>query len=234
MTEVHPNLRAKTLAEQYYRLFDGYLRFGEDFWGRCWTIMSGNLRRATEQLERGSLGLRGSERVLPGLLDGYVNCVSEMAMALPLAAETASSRMARIPLMLREGGTARDRRMPGPAGRCTKCRATERTDGQDRLHLPVRFIDVTDHYYDKAPGSHAVGRSVEADLISGFDLGGWRERVAVPHEVPCFVTAEEQIAWGGINTVSRWDAHLVRVRARQDMRGKGLGLVCQFLDCLDL
>src|SRR5712671_499279 len=82
---------------------------------------------------------------------------------------------------------------------------------------------VTDHYYDKTPGSHAVGRSVEADLISGFDLGGWRERVAVPHDVPCFVTAEEQIAWGGINSVSRWDAHLVRERARQDMRGKGLG-----------
>src|SRR5438132_11989004 len=34
---------------------------------------------------------------------------------------------------------------------------------------------VTDHYYEKAPGSHAVGRSVEAELISGFDLGLWRE-----------------------------------------------------------
>jgi 3-oxosteroid 1-dehydrogenase len=91
---------------------------------------------------------------------------------------------------------------------------------------------VTDHYYDKAPGSHAAGRAVEADLISGFDLGGWRDRVSVPHDVPCFVTAEEQIAWGGINSVSRWDEGLVGERKRQDMRGKGLGLVCQFLKAL--
>lgn len=91
---------------------------------------------------------------------------------------------------------------------------------------------VTDHYYDKAPGSHAVGRSVEGELISGLDLGGWRDRVSVPHDVPCFVTAEEQIAWGGINSASRWDADLVRERKRQDMRGKGLGLICHFLKAL--
>jgi 3-oxosteroid 1-dehydrogenase len=29
---------------------------------------------------------------------------------------------------------------------------------------------VTDHYYDKAPGSHAAGRTVEAELISGSEL----------------------------------------------------------------
>jgi 3-oxosteroid 1-dehydrogenase len=52
---------------------------------------------------------------------------------------------------------------------------------------------VTDHYYGKSPGSHAIGRSVEVDLISGFDLGDWRDRVSTPDDVPCFVTAEEQI-----------------------------------------
>ncbi len=91
---------------------------------------------------------------------------------------------------------------------------------------------VTDHYYEKAAGSHAVGRSVEADLISGFDLGDWRDRVSVPDDVPCFVTAEEQIAWGGINSVSSWDADVVAARKREDMRGKGLGLVCHFLKAL--
>ena len=91
---------------------------------------------------------------------------------------------------------------------------------------------VTDHYYDKAPGSHAVGRSVEAELISGFDLGDWRERVLVPHDVPCFVTAEEQVAWGGINSASRWDTALVRERQQRDMRGKGLGLICHFVKAL--
>ena len=91
---------------------------------------------------------------------------------------------------------------------------------------------VTDHYYEKAPGSHAVGRTVEAELISGVELGDWRDRVLVPHDVPCFVTAEEQIAWGGINSVSHWDADLVAERRRQDMRGKGLGLICRFVAAL--
>ena len=98
-----------------------------------------------------------------------------------------------------------------------------------RFHL-VR--GVTDHYYGKSPGSHTVGRSVEVDLISGFDLGDWRERVSVPDDVPCFVTAEEQITWGGINSFSHWDQDLVRERKRHDMRGKGLGLICHFLKLL--
>jgi 3-oxosteroid 1-dehydrogenase len=98
-----------------------------------------------------------------------------------------------------------------------------------RFHV-VRGI--TDHYFDKAPGSHAVGRSVEVDLISGFDLGNWRERVSAPGDAPCYVTAEEQIAWGGINSFSHWDQDLVRERKGRDMRGKGLGLICHFLKAL--
>src|SRR6266853_6987596 len=98
-----------------------------------------------------------------------------------------------------------------------------------RLHV-VR--GVTDHYYGKSPGSHAIGRSVEVDLISGFDLGDWRDRVSTPDDVPCFVTAEEQITWGGINSFSRWDQDLVRERKRQDVRGKGLGLISHFLKVL--
>jgi 3-oxosteroid 1-dehydrogenase len=99
----------------------------------------------------------------------------------------------------------------------------------------VRFRLVgglTDHYYGTAPGARAAGRSVEAELISGFELGDWRERVAVPDDVPCFVTAEEQVAWGGVNSSSRWDPDLVRQRRQQDMRGKGLGLICHFLKAL--
>ena len=91
---------------------------------------------------------------------------------------------------------------------------------------------VTDHYYDKAPGSHAAGRTVEAVLISGDELGDWRDRVLEPHDVPCFVTAEEQIAWGGLNSASHWDTDLIAERRRQDMRGKGLGLVCRFVAAL--
>ena len=46
------------------------------------------------------------------------------------------------------------------------------------------------------------------------------------------MTAEEQITWGGINSFSRWDQDLVRERKRQDMRGKGLGLISHFLKVL--
>jgi 3-oxosteroid 1-dehydrogenase len=103
----------------------------------------------------------------------------------------------------------------------------------ERCGVPFHLVrGITDHYFDKAPGSHAVGRSVEVDLISGFDLGDWRERVAAPSDVPCYVTAEEQIAWGGINSFSHWDQDLVRERKDRDMRGKGLGLICHFLKAL--
>jgi 3-oxosteroid 1-dehydrogenase len=73
---------------------------------------------------------------------------------------------------------------------------------------------------------------VEVDLISGFDLGEWRDRVSTPDDVPCFVTAEEQVSWGGINNFSRWDRYLVRERRERDMRGKGLGLICHFAKAL--
>src|SRR5215813_12172125 len=99
----------------------------------------------------------------------------------------------------------------------------------------VRFRVVrglTDHYFGTAPGTRAVGRSLEVELISGYDLGDWRERVLTPHDVPCFVTAEEQVAWGGINNFSRWDQAIVRERKARDMRGKGLGLICHFLKAL--
>src|SRR5262249_33276986 len=78
-------------------------------------------------------------------------------------------------------------------------------------------------------GTCATGRSLEVELISGFDLVDWRERVLTPHDVPCFVTAEEQVAWGGINNFSHWDLGVVRERKERDMRGKGLGLICHFL-----
>src|SRR5436190_1745046 len=60
----------------------------------------------------------------------------------------------------------------------------------------VRFRVVrglTDHYFGTAPGTRAVGRSLEVELISGYELGDWRERVLTPHDVPCFVTAEQQV-----------------------------------------
>ena len=91
---------------------------------------------------------------------------------------------------------------------------------------------ITDHYYGVAPGARGEGRTVEAELISGYDLGAWRDRVRVPMRDPFFVTAEEQIAWGGINRFSNWDQTLVRERQERDIRGKGVGLICQFLKAI--
>ena len=88
---------------------------------------------------------------------------------------------------------------------------------------------LADHYFGVAPGGRAEGRSLEAALISGFDLGPWRHRVPMPAHAPAFITAEEQIAWGGINRFSEWDQGLVAERRARDMRGKGVGLICQFL-----
>lgn len=88
---------------------------------------------------------------------------------------------------------------------------------------------LADHYFGVAPGARPEGRSLEATLISGFDLGAWRHRIRVPPNVPHYVTAEEMINWGGQNRESRWDQALVRERKARDMRGKGVGLICHFM-----
>ncbi len=99
--------------------------------------------------------------------------------------------------------------------------------------VPFRIArGVKDHYLGVAPGAKEEGRSLEVELVSGFDLGPWRNRVRMSSVQPCYVTAEEQIRWGGVNRAAEWDADLVRTRQDADMRGKGVGLVCQLLKCL--
>jgi 3-oxosteroid 1-dehydrogenase len=87
---------------------------------------------------------------------------------------------------------------------------------------------IPDHYFGIAPGARAEGRTLEATLISGYDLGDWRERVRMP-PIPNYVTAEEMIGWGGQNREGKWDQALVRERKAKDMRGKGVGLICHLL-----
>jgi 3-oxosteroid 1-dehydrogenase len=99
--------------------------------------------------------------------------------------------------------------------------------------ISLRLVKgVTDHYFGMAPGASAEGRTLEADLISGYDLGPWQERIVLPDDVPIYVTAEEQVTWGGINKFSVWDQEIVRERQAHDMRGKGVGLVSQFVKAL--
>ena len=99
--------------------------------------------------------------------------------------------------------------------------------------VPFRIAKgVRDHYFGVAPGAKEEGRSLEVDLVSGYDLGQWRDRVRMSSVQPCYITAEEQIKWGGVNRAAQWDSELVRTRQDADMRGKGVGLVCQLLKCL--
>ena len=99
--------------------------------------------------------------------------------------------------------------------------------------IPFRKMSgIVDHYLGVAAGARGPGRTLEAELISGFELGAWRDKVRTPKDAPYFVTAEEQYAWGGINRYSTWDQDLVRQRRDKDMRGKGVGLVTHFVKAL--
>ena len=91
---------------------------------------------------------------------------------------------------------------------------------------------LVDHYFGVVDGARGPGRTMEAPLISGFDLGDWRDKVRTPKDAPYFVTAAEQYAWGGINRFSTWDQDLMRERRAKDMRGKGVGLVTHFVKLL--
>ena len=99
--------------------------------------------------------------------------------------------------------------------------------------IPFRLVGgIVDHYLGVAAGARSSGRTLEAELISGHELGAWRDKVRTPKDAPYFVTAEEQYAWGGINRYSTWDQDMVRDRRAKDMRGKGVGLVTHFTKAL--
>jgi hypothetical protein len=65
-------------------------------------------------------------------------------------------------------------------------RAPEALRFSERCGVRFRIRGLTDHYYGTAPGARATGRSIEAELISGYDLGDWRECVAAPEDAPCY------------------------------------------------
>jgi 3-oxosteroid 1-dehydrogenase len=103
----------------------------------------------------------------------------------------------------------------------------------ERCGIPFRMINgIVDHYFGVVEGARGAGRTIEAELISGFELGAWREKVRTPKDAPYLVTAEEQYSWGGINRYSTWDRELMSERRAKDMRGKGVGLVTHFLKAL--
>ena len=48
----------------------------------------------------------------------------------------------------------------------------------------------------------------------------------------CYLTIEEQAAWGGLNRFAAWDKDVVAERKRRDMRGKGPGLIAHLVKAL--
>ena len=84
-------------------------------------------------------------------------------------------------------------------------RSPEAVEFFESCGIPFRLTGgIVDHYLGVAPGARGSG-TLEAELISGFELGAWRDNVRTPRHAPYFVTAEEQYAWGGINRYSTWD-----------------------------
>jgi 3-oxosteroid 1-dehydrogenase len=95
--------------------------------------------------------------------------------------------------------------------------------------LKLRLVTgLADHYYDKAPGSTAIGRSLEVELVPGEALGPLQHEVQLPL-APYNLTGEELISWGGMNSQPRWDQVLLAERREQDLRGLGVGLVSALL-----
>ena len=88
---------------------------------------------------------------------------------------------------------------------------------------------VKDMYVGKVASASAGGRSLEHDLISGFELGAWRERILVPPVTPHTVLVEEMIAWGGIHNEAAWDHAVIAERNERDIRGLGYGLISGFV-----
>jgi hypothetical protein len=181
MRQGPPKLRTSILARQYYRLFEGYLRFGEELWGRSWTIASGSLRRAVEQVERGSLGLQSSEALFRSLLDEYANFMLEMGAAWPLAAEMASSRVRSTRPMGHNKGMEDEVPVTSGSG-VTQEVPVQGGDGPSRpLALPVRFIDASQGWaaYVVSSGIATEMLGESTDMVMPFDVGGGRALVVV-------------------------------------------------------
>lgn len=88
---------------------------------------------------------------------------------------------------------------------------------------------IKDMYLGKVPGATAFGRTLEHNLISGFALGKWRDKVLAPPIIPHRIMVEEFVAWGGIHTEASWEVRLMEERRERDIRGIGYGLISGFV-----
>jgi 3-oxosteroid 1-dehydrogenase len=100
----------------------------------------------------------------------------------------------------------------------------------ERCGIPFHLVDVLpDHYFGLAPGAVRKGRSLEAALFTGSELGTWQNRIRLPEKQAYNLTVEEQISWGGLNNLSGATQSVLDERRANDIRGKGLGLISHFV-----
>jgi 3-oxosteroid 1-dehydrogenase len=102
-----------------------------------------------------------------------------------------------------------------------------------RCGIGIRLLDnFPDHYYPVAPGSTAVGRSLEAAPVSIADLGEWGPLIRDSFVDPHRVSVSEFIPWGGVVNRKNRDHALVAEREAQQVRTCGAALIAHFLRAL--
>src|SRR5690349_1489429 len=117
------------------RLLEAYLRYGTDVWCRSLQVASDGYGRAGRHIIRGLLGPASAEDVGRELAMEGLNCVAEVAMVAPLAAEEAAARLSRPPKsLLGRFNTSIEGAVPNSHGR------TFDIDGKPLL-MPARFTD---------------------------------------------------------------------------------------------
>src|SRR6185295_10559149 len=127
------------------------------------------------------------------------------------------------------GGQHSEERVRTFADRCPEAVAFFTRQGGIRFRI---VKGIKDFYHGRAPGTRPEGRTIEHDLMSGFELGEWRKLLLLPDATPYAITAEEMIAWGGIHNFADWDAAVMEERRRKDVLGLGVSLAAGFIKAL--
>lgn len=102
-----------------------------------------------------------------------------------------------------------------------------------RCGIGIRLLDgFPDHYYPVAPGSTAVGRSLEATPVSLSELGDWAPLIRDSFIDPHRASVSEFISWGGLVNRKNRNHALVAEREAKQIRTCGAALIAHFLKAL--
>jgi hypothetical protein len=172
-----PRLQATgTPSHFFYGLFDSYLRFGEDLWGRSWHIASESLRRAMRELDRSAVQPHGTQHALRNIFEEYTNYVSGMAMALPLAAEAAATSVAGRRLEMHDQSIGIDGAAPRTIGIMRELPARGMDTEPTPFVTPARITDASQgwaaYVVPCATASEILGSDTES--VVPYDIGGGR------------------------------------------------------------